>query len=227
MLFRHVEGGARECASVTSLPCVPQGHINVVSTLLDAGAYPNFMEANGNKSTPLDYALVNNHVEVARLLSQRGGLGILDIRELAASCIQRQYRAYHQRSAGSKPKRAPRAKMATVVNKAAPPAARPAHAPTTKEATERAAMRIQAGFKGYRARKEFKAMKRDIDRRHGAAVRIQAAWRVSFGEKVVRAVCVCVCERETICGTFYRTTGGTVDSLSSPSHHWARTQMFR
>lgn len=36
--------------------------------LLDAGAYINPMESNGGRLTPLDYALINNHSDVARLL---------------------------------------------------------------------------------------------------------------------------------------------------------------
>jgi ankyrin repeat protein len=40
----------------------------VVALLLDSGAYANHMEVNGGRLTPLDYALINNHADVARIL---------------------------------------------------------------------------------------------------------------------------------------------------------------
>jgi hypothetical protein len=42
-----------------------QGHPETLAALLDRGAYANYMEANGEKATPLDYALNGNHEECA------------------------------------------------------------------------------------------------------------------------------------------------------------------
>ena len=38
-----------------------QGHSGIIQILLQHNAYPNFMEVNGNKSTPLDYAYVGGY----------------------------------------------------------------------------------------------------------------------------------------------------------------------
>lgn len=61
-----------------------QGFPNVVYFLLESGAYPNFMEANGNRYTPLDYAVVGNHSECAELLSQGGATSIEEIQKVSS-----------------------------------------------------------------------------------------------------------------------------------------------
>ena len=40
----------------------------MVAVLLEACAYINPMESNGGRLTPLDYAMINNHSEVAHML---------------------------------------------------------------------------------------------------------------------------------------------------------------
>lgn len=138
-------------------------------TLLDAGAYPNFMEINGNKSTPLDYALINNHIDVARLISERGGLGILDIRELAATSIQQKFRSYLEKR-GSAGSAKPRPKKTVVVRDTNI---------TAERAAERAAERTADDFRAYRDRKSFQQMQDDVSHQSNAAIRIQSVWRVS------------------------------------------------
>ena len=143
--------------------------MDVVRQLLDAGAYPNFMEINGNKSTPLDYALINNHIDIARLISERGGLGILDIRELAASSIQQKFRAYLQRR-GDTPQGATRPKKRVVVRDTNISSA---------SAAERSAERQADNFQAYRDRKSFQQIRNDVAKQDIAATRIQSVWRVS------------------------------------------------
>lgn len=66
----------------------------VSHSLLEVGAYPNYMEANGSKSTPLDYALSAGHHETAELLVQYAAMSIADIENLAALTIQATWRGY-------------------------------------------------------------------------------------------------------------------------------------
>ncbi len=47
------------------------------------------MELDGEKLTPLDYAIIGGHQEVAQLLIENGAFSISSIRELAAVMIQR------------------------------------------------------------------------------------------------------------------------------------------
>merc|ERR1719272_483767 len=55
------------------------------------------MEVNENKSTPLDYALINDHVDIANYLVEYGALSVVDIQLIAAITIQTSYRAYKAR----------------------------------------------------------------------------------------------------------------------------------
>lgn len=72
---------------------VLRGHEDIVAFLLQAGAYPNYMEHNGSKSTPLDYAVA---AVVDEALSQRlqeqliahGAVGYESMRYLAAIVLQ-------------------------------------------------------------------------------------------------------------------------------------------
>lgn len=70
--------------------------------LLYAGAYASPMEADGDRLTPLDYALAADgqgtaHPEVVELLLQAGALSIHTLRELAASAVQTWFRRIRQR----------------------------------------------------------------------------------------------------------------------------------
>ena len=54
-----------------------QGHAGMVQLLLSCGAYPNSMEVNGNKSTPLDYAVHGAGGGSGGVVSRAGGAGPL------------------------------------------------------------------------------------------------------------------------------------------------------
>ena len=55
------------------------------------------MELDGERLTPLDYAIIGGHQEVAQLLIEQGALSISSIRELAATMIQKCVRGYFTR----------------------------------------------------------------------------------------------------------------------------------
>lgn len=68
------------------------GRLDAVKLLVEYGAYPNQMEADGDKLTPLDYALIgvdgNAHEDVVSYLVEHGGLSVSSIKEVAAVAIQ-------------------------------------------------------------------------------------------------------------------------------------------
>lgn len=70
------------------------GHLDTVQLLLGTGAMPNLMEANGDKLTCLDYAIIGNHQEIAQLLIEQGALSASGIHDLAAVIIQKWVRGY-------------------------------------------------------------------------------------------------------------------------------------
>ena len=53
------------------------------------GANPTVFEVDGEQLTPLDYAVIGQHQEVATLLIEHGALSISLVRDLAAICIQK------------------------------------------------------------------------------------------------------------------------------------------
>lgn len=55
------------------------------------------MELDGECLTPLDYAIIGGHQEVAQLLIENGALSISSIRELAATMIQKCARGFMAR----------------------------------------------------------------------------------------------------------------------------------
>ena len=55
---------------------------------MSAGAYPNHMEVDNERLTPLDYAIIGGHQEIAQYLIEQHALTISGIKELAASLIQ-------------------------------------------------------------------------------------------------------------------------------------------
>lgn len=55
---------------------------------MNAGAYPNHMEVDNERLTPLDYAIIGGHQEIAQYLIEQHALTISGIKELAASLIQ-------------------------------------------------------------------------------------------------------------------------------------------
>ena len=43
------------------------GHLEAIRLLFEYGANPNFMEVDGDRLTPLDYAIINDHQEAAQV----------------------------------------------------------------------------------------------------------------------------------------------------------------
>ena len=56
---------------------------------LITGANPTVFEVDGEQLTPLDYAVIGQHQEVATLLIENGALSISLVRDLAAILIQK------------------------------------------------------------------------------------------------------------------------------------------
>lgn len=76
-----------------------QGHPETLAVLLERGAYPNYMEGNGDKATPLDYAVNGNHTECAAMLEQYGGVDYKQMELYAVLLIQKHFRAWRKRNA--------------------------------------------------------------------------------------------------------------------------------
>lgn len=70
------------------------GSLDVVQLLINAGADPNLMEVDGGRLTPLDYAIIGGHEEVAQLLIENGAMSISGIQEVAAVVIQKWVRGF-------------------------------------------------------------------------------------------------------------------------------------
>ena len=85
------------------------GHINCVTFLLEAGAYPNSLDSTDQRLTPLDYAILGDHQDLAQHLIEQGALTIASIQELAASMIQKMIRGFlgRRRVARIKAKQSP------------------------------------------------------------------------------------------------------------------------
>eukprot|EP00041_Stephanoeca_diplocostata_P038487 m.1519701 g.1519701 ORF g.1519701 m.1519701 type:complete len:1385 (-) comp25225_c2_seq2:179-4333(-) len=73
-----------------------KGHQAILQHLLDLGAYPNFMEANGNKSTPYDYAVSGGQDECAHVLASYGGVDYPAMQDIAAVVLQQWWRVVLQ-----------------------------------------------------------------------------------------------------------------------------------
>ena len=76
-----------------------QGHPDTLTVLLERGAYPNYMEANGDKATALDYAINGNHTECAAILEQYGGVDYKQMELYAVVLIQKKFREWRKRHA--------------------------------------------------------------------------------------------------------------------------------
>lgn len=70
------------------------GNIPCVQFLLSSGANPNAMDDTPQRLTPLDYAILEEHHELAQSLVEQGALTISSIQELAAIMIQKMIRGY-------------------------------------------------------------------------------------------------------------------------------------
>ncbi|RXN00783.1 Inversin [Acipenser ruthenus] len=75
------------------------GYLDAVKLLLGYSAFPNQMENNEERYTPLDYALLGEHHEVIHFMLEHGALSIAAIQDIAASKIQAVYKGYKVRKA--------------------------------------------------------------------------------------------------------------------------------
>ena len=76
-------------ATAGSLPCC--------RALVEAGAFVNPTELHEERYTPLDYALLGNHIDVVEYLQAQGGLQIEQVRELASRHVQSWWRGFQAR----------------------------------------------------------------------------------------------------------------------------------
>ncbi|XP_064646687.1 inversin-like [Lineus longissimus] len=74
-----------------------KGHLDAVKLLLEYHAFPNHMEFTEDRYTPLDYALIGEHHDVAQFMMEQGGLSISGIQEIAAAKIQSYFRGFRVR----------------------------------------------------------------------------------------------------------------------------------
>ncbi|XP_039177590.1 inversin isoform X7 [Crotalus tigris] len=75
------------------------GYLDAIKLLLGFGAFPNHMENNEERYTPLDFALLGGHHEVIQFMLEHGALSIAAIQDIAAVKIQAVYKGYRVRKA--------------------------------------------------------------------------------------------------------------------------------
>ncbi|CAL1532046.1 unnamed protein product [Lymnaea stagnalis] len=76
-----------------------KGHLDAVKLLIEYNAFPNHMAFTEDRYTPLDYALMGEHHEVAQYMIEQGALSITGIQDIAAQKIQSAFRGYRVRKA--------------------------------------------------------------------------------------------------------------------------------
>eukprot|EP00912_Choanoflagellata_sp_UC4_P000795 UC4_evm2s499 len=131
-----------------------QGHSAICKLLLEYGAKPNLMEFTGSKSTPFDYAAVNNHEDVLNIIVHAGGVSVVNLRDMAAISLQSCYRGYKDRK-----------KMKTT---------HPDFMEKMKQKyVNEAVITVQKTFKRFKAQKLFK----ERIAHNKAAIKIQAAFK--------------------------------------------------
>ncbi|KAI3658667.1 hypothetical protein MP638_006731 [Amoeboaphelidium occidentale] len=88
-----VKISCRDCNGVTPLHwAAVNGHLPSVRVLVEHGADLNAMVADDDMDTPLDYAYLNNNVECAQYLIEKGALTIEEIKARKATIIQRAWK---------------------------------------------------------------------------------------------------------------------------------------
>ncbi|KAL9957900.1 hypothetical protein ACROYT_G034855 [Oculina patagonica] len=75
------------------------GHLEAVKLLIRNRAFPNFTESDTDRLTPLDYAIIGDHQDVAQYMIEQGALTINGIQDIAATTIQKCWRGYAVRKA--------------------------------------------------------------------------------------------------------------------------------
>ncbi|XP_020627637.1 inversin-like [Orbicella faveolata] len=73
------------------------GHLEAVKLLIRNRAFPNFTELDTDRLTPLDYAIIGDHQDVAQYMIEQGALTINGIQDIAATTIQKCWRGYNVR----------------------------------------------------------------------------------------------------------------------------------
>ncbi|KAK3756744.1 hypothetical protein RRG08_018466 [Elysia crispata] len=100
-LMEHgAEPNAQDREGMTCLHwACSKGHLDAVKLLIEYNAFPNHMEFTEDRYTPLDYALMGEHHEVAQYMIEQGALSITGIQDIAAQKIQCAFRGYRVRKA--------------------------------------------------------------------------------------------------------------------------------
>ncbi|XP_050691115.1 inversin-like [Eriocheir sinensis] len=104
LLENRGDVNARDFEGLSALHwAAEQGHLGAVNTLLDFHAYPNYTQSTPNRTvnfryTPYDCACVAEHLEVAQVLAEAGGISVTEIMEVAATRIQAAVRGHLARS---------------------------------------------------------------------------------------------------------------------------------
>ncbi|GFR70393.1 inversin [Elysia marginata] len=100
-LMEHgAEPNAQDREGMTCLHwACSKGHLDAVKLLVEYNAFPNHMEFTEDRYTPLDYALMGEHHEVAQYMIEQGALSITGIQDIAAQKIQCAFRGYRVRKA--------------------------------------------------------------------------------------------------------------------------------
>uniref|UniRef100_K1PRS0 Inversin n=1 Tax=Magallana gigas TaxID=29159 RepID=K1PRS0_MAGGI len=107
VLIEHkADVNARDRDGMTALHWgCSKGHLDAVKLLIEYQAFPNHMEMTEDRYTPLDYALMGEHHDVAQYMLEQGALSITGIQDLAALSIQKVFRGYRIRKTFSERKK--------------------------------------------------------------------------------------------------------------------------
>ncbi|XP_052235059.1 inversin-like isoform X4 [Dreissena polymorpha] len=106
LLEHKADPNANDCEGMTALHwACSKGHLDAVKLLIEYRTFPNHMEFTEDRYTPLDYALMGEHHEVAQFLLEQGALSITGIQDIAALKIQSAFRGYRVRKTFKENKR--------------------------------------------------------------------------------------------------------------------------
>ncbi|XP_052812830.1 inversin-like isoform X2 [Mya arenaria] len=107
VLMEHkADPNAHDCEGMTALHwSCSKGHLDAVKLLIEYRTFPNHMEFTEDRYTPLDYALMGEHHEVAQYMLEQGALSITGIQDIAALKIQSAFRGYRVRKTFKENKR--------------------------------------------------------------------------------------------------------------------------